>query len=73
MTEFIEKQLLGDQQKVSDDQDLLTNGLVDSISVMRLVTFIELETGQQIPPQDVTLENFCTVNAIAQYLKNQIG
>jgi acyl carrier protein len=40
--------------------------------VVRLIAFIEEKIGSPIPPEDVTLENFQTVSAIANYL-NSLG
>jgi len=45
---------------LSDDDDLLTSGLVDSLGMMSLVAFIEEQFGVAVPPEDVTLETFST-------------
>lgn len=55
-------------QEVAIEEDLLMSGLVDSLGVMTLVSYIEETTGQTIPPQDVTLENFVSIAAIKTYL-----
>ena len=43
------------------------SGLVDSIGVMRLVAFIEEESGVKVPPEDVVIEHFENIFAIANY------
>lgn len=65
---YIQTELLNGQHVIAPDQDLLISGLVDSIGVMRLVGFIEKALETTIPPKDVTLENFGTVNDIVHYL-----
>lgn len=60
--------LLGQTAEIKDDEDLLLSGLVDSLGVVRLVAFIESELHITVPPEDVVLENFQTINAIAEYL-----
>ncbi|MGQ0603040.1 MAG: acyl carrier protein [Anaerolineales bacterium] len=60
--------LMGQNLVVNDDDDLLLSGLVDSLGVVRLVTFIETEFNTVVPPEDVVLENFQTLNAMAEYL-----
>lgn len=60
--------LMGQSLALNDDDDLLLSGLVDSLGVVRLVTFIETEFNSVVPPEDVVLENFQTLNAIAEYL-----
>jgi len=64
---FVEARLLNGKQVAADDNLLLT-GLVDSLGVMTLVGHLETETGRVIPLEDVTLENFATIDAIATYL-----
>ena len=54
------------------DDDLLSSGLIDSIGMMKLISFIENEFTLTIPPQDMTIENFITVDAITNYLKNHV-
>lgn len=65
---YIQSELLDEKQDISDGQDLLTTGMIDSIGIMRLVAFLEKEFAQSIPPADVTLENFSNVCAIAEYI-----
>lgn len=57
---------------LADDQDLLISGLVDSLGVVRMVGFIEQSMDVTIPPEDVTLENFQTVEKIITYLQQKI-
>jgi len=67
---FITNELLFEQSLVlNDDDDLLLSGLVDSLGVVRLVTFIETEFHVVVPPEDVVLENFQTLTAMSEYLQ----
>ncbi len=70
---FVTHELLAGQPDVrlQPDDDLLTSGFVDSIGVMRLVQFIDMEWEVRVPPADITLENFLTVRRIAAYLSQQ--
>lgn len=74
LIDFIARELIrgGDHQLEADD-DLLSSGLVDSLGVMRLIHFLEERYRVSVPPEDVTLENFMTVRAIAGYLEGLIG
>ncbi len=54
---------------VQADDELLTVGMLDSLQLMRLVQFIEDQFDRKIPPGDLILENFQTVNAIVSYLE----
>ena len=71
LIEIVQNELLNSDQSVTAEQDLLTSGLIDSLGVMRLVAYIESHWDITIPPGDVTLENFCTVNTIADYIDSK--
>jgi acyl carrier protein len=49
------------------DSPLFTSGLLDSVLMLGLITFIEEATGAEVPPGDVTLDHFDTPARIVQY------
>ncbi len=53
---------------VTPETDLLLSGLVDSLGVIRITQWIEDELDVDVPPGDVTLENFQTVDRIVSYV-----
>ena len=53
------------------DQDLLGSGLIDSLGMMTLVAFVEEQFEVSIPPGDLTIENFMTIDAITTYLESR--
>ena len=63
----------GDVTKINEDDDLLGDELIDSMGVMRLVAFIEKEYSIIVPPEEVRIENFMNVKAIAHYIEQQIS
>jgi acyl carrier protein len=52
---------------LTDDTELFSRGLIDSLNVVELVTFVEGELGRPIPPADITLDNFDSIDRIARY------
>lgn len=48
--------------------DLFRSGILDSFSLIDLVTQLETSTGFEIPDSDVTQANFQSIAAIEQYL-----
>ncbi len=70
LREFIESKLLAGRQ-IGDSEDLLLSGLVDSLGVMRLVSFIETTFGFKVPAPDIKLANFSTVDAIVAYVEKR--
>lgn len=75
LKDFIISELLNGHkpEQLSNDQDLLISGLVDSMGVVRLINFIEGNLNFAVPPEDVTLENFQTIETIASYLSLRNG
>ncbi|MEL6712863.1 MAG: acyl carrier protein [Planctomycetota bacterium] len=66
---YILTEILGEPNgTLADDEDLLLSETLDSLSVTRLVQHIEERTGITVPPEDVTLDNFATLTAIAGYV-----
>lgn len=50
----------------ADDEDIFGTGVVNSLFAMQLVMFVEKEFGIEVGDDDLTLDNFRTVNAMAQ-------
>lgn len=73
LTQFVTEQLLHDNDgiELSGDDELLISGLIDSLGVIQLVTFIEANFDVEVRPEDVTIENFSTINVVAAYLERQ--
>ena len=67
---FISKQLLNDRADLilKPEDDLLSSNWVDSLGVMRIVAFIEQQYSVKVPPADVTIENFLSVQTMSHYL-----
>jgi len=57
----------GIKQAVQDDTALFSMGLIDSLNVIELVTFVEEQLGWSVPPREITLENFDSVGQILRF------
>ena len=55
-------------QDITPDQSLVASGLLDSISILQLLDFLEGEFNVQIKMDDVTTENFDSLQIITQLL-----
>lgn len=51
----------------------LVSGLLDSITVTQVVATIEAASGREVPPIDITIENFETLRAMFAYVAARIG
>ena len=56
---------------IGEDEDLLATGVLDSLSVMSLIHFIEQDLRIEVPAEDVTIENFVSLRAIDGYLERR--
>ena len=68
---FVNEELLSGDLTVDTEDNLLKNGMVDSIGMVRLVGFIEENYGISVPPEDFTIENFQSIKIITDYLQNR--
>ena len=54
---------------LADDASLLDSGILDSLSLLRLVVFLEERFGITMGDADLLPENFASVNTICAYLR----
>ena len=52
---------------VQPETPLFSAGLLDSVSMVSLIAFIEQGSGMVIRPEDVSLENFDTADRILRF------
>jgi acyl carrier protein len=73
LTQYVAQELLAEPNgfDLSADDNLLLSGLIDSLGIVRLVAFIEAQFNVEVLPEDVTLDNFSTINIIAGYLQSR--
>ena len=62
-----------DRARLDDDTGLFSSGLIDSLSVMDLVTFVERELGKRVPPAAITLDNFDSIAQIVAFARTLTG
>jgi acyl carrier protein len=58
---------------IAPDEDLLAAGIVDSHGVMELVGAIESRYGIVVPDDDLTPDNFRSLNGIEAYVTAKRG
>lgn len=56
---------------IKEDEDLLSSGLIDSLGILKLVSFMEEEFAMEVPSEDVVYENFYSIEAMSRYLANR--
>lgn len=68
VTEMLQRSLA---RELSDDDQLVESGIIDSMGVMTLLGFLEEKFNIQIPGEELMPENFATVNTIAALVERQ--
>ncbi len=73
--QFIVTNITGDLDggSLSRDQDLLAAEVLDSLGITELVAFLEAKFGISIDDEDLTPENFRTVDGIAAFVSRKGG
>jgi len=66
-----ENLLFSDHYPYAPDSSFLREGVLDSMGVMELVTYVATAFSIQIDPQDVTPENFDSVNRLAGFIRQR--
>lgn len=71
LIKFVTRELLNSSLEVEADDNLLSDGMVDSMGMLRLVSYIEELMQLTIPHEDLVIENFRTIKAIVDYLEQR--
>ena len=58
-------------KNVSNDDPLLKNGVIDSLGVLEVVTFVEDEFSITVSDEDLLPENFGSVEGIAKFVESK--
>lgn len=58
---------------VAHDEDLLASDILDSLGIMELVAFLEEKEGIRVADDDLTPENFQTVDSIVAFAERKKG
>lgn len=59
---------LGGDEAINKDLALLDSGILDSLGVVQLVTFLSEKLGVEVQDDDFIAENFETVGSLARFV-----
>ncbi len=57
--------------QLADDEDIFASGYVNSMFAMQLVQFVEQQFGITVESEDLELDNFRSLNAIAALVERK--
>ncbi|MEV6164508.1 acyl carrier protein [Streptomyces sp. NPDC052052] len=58
------------QISLADEEDIFALGFVNSLFAMELVMFVEKTFGVRVPNEELRLDNFRTLNAMAELVRS---
>jgi acyl carrier protein len=54
---------------IDPDEDLLGSGVIDSVGLMEVVSFVEEEYGIEVGDQDLVADNFRSLQSIRRFVE----
>lgn len=70
LTEFVDEEETG---QLSEDTPLLSSGIIDSISALQLVEFLEDHFKFKFEAHEVDQDNLDTINLIADFVQQKLA
>lgn len=72
---YIKENFLASQgiESIEDDGQLLETGIVDSMGILQLVTFLESQFGIGVDDAEIVPKNFESTTAIAAFVARKLG
>ena len=72
--EFLtEQEYIKSAEVIDESESLLERGIIDSVGVLNLVSFLEETYGINIDEDDLMPENFDSLSAISSYVNRKNG
>jgi acyl carrier protein len=72
-TFIIERFLINSKNEILDDTPLISGGLIDSISTMQLVAFLEKKFHFEFQAHEVDRDNLDSIEIIASFVASKIN
>lgn len=72
---YVVTELVNDKQhrNLSDSDQLIESGIIDSLGIMKLIGFLEDNMSVQIDDMELIPENFSTIEAITSLVEKKIS
>lgn len=69
--DFVVTEFASDRGSLTPDENLLLQGIVDSMGLLRLLTFLEQRFGFEARDADMVPENFSTLERIRDFVERR--
>ena len=71
-TFIVKNYLKNENAKLSDDDSFLEEGIIDSIGVIEIASYIQEKYGIKIAVPEIMPENFDTLNNLEKYITKKL-
>jgi acyl carrier protein len=74
LEKFLVREVAADlgRRSLAPDEDLLGQRIIDSLGILRLVTYLEETHGIKIADADIVPENFQDLNSIVRFVEGKM-
>ncbi len=74
LTRYMQSKLLSEAAGVTlqPETEVLRQGIIDSFGVFQVVNFLEEKCAIRIDDEEITVDNFQTIDAIAQFVSRKM-
>ncbi len=69
---IVQKFPLARRRNISDADNLLETGVIDSLGVLEIVTFLQEQFSLQVEDDELTPENFQSISSIAEFVGQRL-
>lgn len=71
--EFLVSQLATERESFGADENLLEQGIIDSLAIMRLVEFLEERFQIEVDDEERIPENFESIDSLSAFVQQKRG
>ena len=73
LQKFLLTEIAGDlgKETLAPDEDLLEAGIIDSMGIMRLITFMEGNIGIKVMDEEIVPENFQSLDRMVKFVEQK--
>lgn len=61
------------EERIDPAENLIVNGSIDSLGILKITGFLEHKFKIKITDDDITQENFTSLNSMKKFIENKIG
>lgn len=73
VTDFVVQRFVKDNKNIGQDDSLLDSGLIDSVGIFELISFLETELGVDVDDEEIVPDNFETLGKLVAFVDGKTG